>query len=286
MRVGFVGLGVMGAPMAGNLLRAGHDVAVWARRREAAQPLVERGARFCATPAALAADAEVLFTVVTAGSDVEAVVCGADGMAAGARAGTVIVDHSTIAPAAARAIAARLAERGIDFLDAPVSGGGAGAQAATLSIMVGGEAAALARVHPLLAALGKTIVHVGPSGAGQVAKACNQLVMVAAIQACAESVRLAAAHGLDFGRLLPALAAGSAGSRVLDVFGARMAARDFAAGVAARLHHKDFALLMYAAALAGAPLPVGAQVGQQLNSLMAHAWGDDDSASLLKVLEA
>jgi 2-hydroxy-3-oxopropionate reductase len=119
-----------------------------------------------------------------------------------------------------------------------------------------------------------------------VAKACNQLVMVAAIQACAESVRLAAAHGLDFGRLLPALAAGSAGSRVLDVFGARMAARDFAAGVAARLHHKDFALLMYAAALAGAPLPVGAQVGQQLNSRMAHAWGDDVSASLLKVLEA
>jgi len=286
MKVGFVGLGVMGAPMAANLLRAGHEVAIWARRREAAAPLMELGARFCATPATLAADAEALFTVVTGGGDVEGVIFGADGMAAGARAGTVIVDHSTIAPATARAIAARLKKHGIDFLDAPVSGGGAGAQAATLSIMVGGEAAALARVRPLLAALGKTIVHVGPSGAGQVTKACNQLVMVATIQACAESARLAAAHGIDFGRLLPALAAGSAGSRVLDVFGARMAARDFAAGVAARLHHKDFALLMDAAARAGTPLPVAAQVGQQLNSLMAHGWGDDDSAGLLRVLEA
>lgn len=286
MRVGFVGLGVMGAPMAANLLRAGHEVAVWARRVESAQPLIARGAQFAATPAALSARAEAVFTVVTADADVEAVVCGDHGLLQGVRPGTVIVDHSTIAPATARVIAARLAARGVDFLDAPVSGGGAGAQAATLSIMVGGEAAALERVRPLLEALGRTIVHVGPSGAGQVAKACNQMVMVAAIQACAESARLAAAHGLDFGALRAALAAGSAGSRVLDFFGAKMAARDFAAGVAARLHHKDFGLLLDAAARAGAPLPVAAQVGQQLNSLMAHGWGDDDSASLLRVLEA
>ena len=286
MKIGFVGLGVMGAPMAANLLRAGHEVAVWARRRAAADMLVAQGARFCETPAALARAADTLFTVVTSGSDVEEVVFGRDGLAQGARAGTVIVDHSTIAPATARSIAQRLRAQGVDFLDAPASGGGAGARAATLSIMVGGEAAALDKVRPLLAALGKTIVHVGASGAGQVAKACNQMVMVATIQACAEAARLAAAHGLDFERVRGALAGGSAASRVLDVFGARMAARDFAAGVEARLHHKDYALLMGAAGAAGAPLPISAQVWQQLNSLMAHGWGRDDSASLLRVLEA
>lgn len=286
MKVGFIGLGVMGAPMAANLLRAGHEVAVWARRPAAADELVAQGARLLPTPAALAREADALFTVVTSGGDVEEVVFGPEGFAAGARAGTVVVDHSTIAPATARSIARRLAAQDVDFLDAPVSGGGAGARSATLSIMVGGEAAALERVRPLLDALGKTVVHVGPSGAGQVAKACNQMVMVAAIQACAEAARLAAAHGLDFGCVRAALADGSAASRVLDVFGARMAARDFVSGVEARLHHKDYALLMGAAAAAGAPLPVSAQVWQQLNSLMAHGWGRDDSAGLLRVLEA
>jgi 2-hydroxy-3-oxopropionate reductase len=152
--------------------------------------------------------------------------------------------------------------------------------------MAGGSATALDRVRPLLAVLGKTIVHVGASGAGQVAKACNQMVMVAAIEACAEAARLATAHGLDFGRVRAALLAGSAGSRVLDVFGGRMAARDFAAGVEARLHHKDYAIFMDAAARAGCPLPVSAQVWQQLNTLMAQGWGRDDTASLLRVLEA
>lgn len=286
MKVGVIGLGVMGAPMVANLRRAGHDVCVWARRRAAADAMVAQGAVFRETPAALAHEADVTFTVVTSGEDVEAIVFGPDGLAQGARAGSVIVDHSTIAPVTARSIARRLAAQGVDFLDAPVSGGGAGARAATLAIMVGGEAAALERVRPLLAALGKTIVHVGASGAGQVAKACNQMVMVATIQACAEAARLAAAHGLDFERVRTALAGGSAASRVLDVFGARMAARDFAAGVEARLHHKDYALLMGAAGAAGAPLPVSAQVWQQLNSLMAHGWGRDDSAGLLRVLEA
>jgi 2-hydroxy-3-oxopropionate reductase len=179
-----------------------------------------------------------------------------------------------------------LHEHGIDFLDAPVSGGSVGARDATLAIMAGGSATALDRVRPLLAVLGKTIVHVGASGAGQVAKACNQMVMVAAIEACAEAARLATAHGLDFGRVRAALLAGSAGSRVLDVFGGRMAARDFAAGVEARLHHKDYAIFMDAAARAGCPLPVSAQVWQQLNTLMAQGWGRDDTASLLRVLEA
>jgi 2-hydroxy-3-oxopropionate reductase len=185
----------------------------------------------------------------------------------------------------ARRLAARLAAAGAAYLDAPVSGGGVGARDATLSIMVGGEAAALERVRPLLAQLGRTIVHVGASGAGQVAKLCNQMVMVAAIEAGAEAARLAAAHGLDFSLVRQALQAGSAASRVLDVFGGRMAARDFAAGVEARLHHKDYAIVMDAAARAGVALPVAAAVGQQLNALMGRGWGRHDSAALLRVLE-
>jgi 2-hydroxy-3-oxopropionate reductase len=285
MKLGFIGLGVMGGPMAAHLLRAGHELGVWARRAEAAQALVDAGACRFQTPAALAAAADVVFIAVMASADVEQVVLGVDGLSQGARPGSVIVDHSTIAPAAARNIAARLDERGVYFLDAPVSGGGVGAQNATLAIMVGGEARALDKVRPLLDLLGKTIVHVGASGAGQVAKACNQMTMVAAIQACAEAARLAAAHGIDFGRVRNAMMAGSAASRVLDVFGGKMARRDFGAGVEARLHHKDYGIFMDAAAREGCPLPVSAQVWQQLNALMARGLGRGDTAGLLRLLE-
>lgn len=286
MKLGFVGLGVIGRPLAEHLLRAGHDLGVWARRAEAAQPLVAAGAALFPTPAALAAHAEIVFTVVTGSADVEQLALGPDGFIEGAPRGATIVDHSTIAPDAARKIAARLAGRGVDFLDAPVSGGGAGAQAGTLAVMVGGETAALDRVRPLLDLYAKTVVHVGASGAGQVAKACNQMTMVATIQACAEAARLAAAHGVDFGRLRGPLSRGSAASRVLEVFGDRMARRDFAAGVEARLHHKDYAIVMDAAARVGCPLPVAAAVSQQLNALMARGMGRDDTAGLLRLLEA
>jgi 2-hydroxy-3-oxopropionate reductase len=151
--------------------------------------------------------------------------------------------------------------------------------------MAGGEAAVLERVRPLLDCLGKRIVHVGPNGAGQVAKACNQMIMVAAIQAAAEAMRLAAAAGVDCAKVKQALAGGSAASRVLDVMGERMVRRDFAAGIEARLHHKDFGLVLEAARLSGVPVPLAAVVGQQLNALMAQGWGRDDTASLLRVLE-
>jgi 2-hydroxy-3-oxopropionate reductase len=285
VKVGFIGLGVMGLPMAGHLLRAGHDLTVWARRGGSAQVLQAAGARLAASPRELAKETEVVFTMVTGSADVAGLVFGEDGLAAGAVPGSVIVDCSTIAPAVARDLAGRLAAQGVGFLDAPVSGGGLGAANASLAIMVGGAAEHLAKVRPLLALLGKTIVHVGPSGAGQVAKACNQLAMVAAIEACAEAARLAAAHGIEFGRVCTALAGGSAGSRVLEFFGGKMAARDFAAGVEARLHHKDFGTLLAEAHGVGAPLPVAAQVAQQLNALMALGLGGDDSASLLRVLE-
>ena len=285
MKVGFIGLGAMGRPMALHLLEAGHELSVYARRAEAAQPLVDAGATRRATPAEVAAASDVVFTMVTTGADVEAVALGEGGIIQGARAGTVLVDMGTIPPDTARRIAARLAERGIEAIDAPVSGGEVGARNATLAIMAGGKAEVLARVRPLLEKLGRTLVHVGPSGAGQVAKACNQMIMVSCIESVAEAMLLAQRAGADPEKVRQALAGGSAGSRVLEVFGAKMTARDFKAGVEARLHHKDFGILLNEAVSLGAPLPVAAQVWQQLNALMAQGRGREDTSVLLKVLE-
>jgi 2-hydroxy-3-oxopropionate reductase len=285
MKVGFIGLGAMGRPMALHLLEAGHELSVYARRAEAAQPLVDAGATRRATPAEVAAASEVVFTMVTTGADVEAVALGEGGILHGAKPGTVLVDMGTIPPDTARRIAAKLAERGIEAIDAPVSGGEVGARNATLAIMAGGKAEVLARVRPLLEKLGKTLVHVGPSGAGQVAKACNQMIMVSCIEAVAEAMLLAQRAGADPEKVRLALAGGSAGSRVLEVFGAKMTARDFKAGVEARLHHKDFGILLNEAVSLGAPLPVAAQVWQQLNALMAQGRGREDTSVLLKVLE-
>lgn len=289
MKLGFIGLGAMGHPLAGHLLRAGHALAVWSRRPEAAAPLLAAGAQVCASPVEVARHATIVFTMVTGSDDVAAVVLGDQGLihgcvAAGGQFST-LVDMSTIAPATARHIARSLDERGVRMLDAPVSGGVTAAVGAALAIMVGGPAETLELVRPLFDLLGKTIVHVGENGAGQVAKACNQMVMVAAIEAGAEAMRLAAASGVDPAKVRQALLAGSAGSRVLEVFGARMVNRDFQAGVEARLHHKDFGILLDEAHRLGCPLPVAAVVGQQLNSLMAHGWGRHDSASLLRVVE-
>lgn len=285
MKVGFIGLGAMGRPMAEHLLRAGHDLAVWARRADSAAPLVAQGALVCATPAELGRRSEVVFTIITSSVDVEGVALGPDGLGGGMAPGSVVVDCSTIAPDVARRIGAALGVRGIHFIDAPVSGGTVGAQDAILAIMAGGDGAVLDRVRPLLACLGKRIVHVGPQGAGQVAKACNQMIMVAAIEAAAEALRLATVSGVDAGKVRQALAGGSAASRVLDVMGQRMVDRDFTAGIEARLHHKDFGLVLEAARRAGVPTPLTAQVAQQLNALMAAGWGRDDTSSLLRVLE-
>lgn len=285
MQLGFIGLGAMGRPMAGHLLCAGHELAIWARRPEAAQSLIETGAVLCATPADVARRAQVVFTVVTSGADVESIVFGPQGLNEGFSAGSILVDMSTIAPGTACSIAERLARRDVDMLDAPVSGGEQGAIAGTLAVMVGGAANVFERVRSLFEVLGNTLVHVGANGAGQVAKACNQMIMVGAIAAVAEALRLGAAAGVDPARVRQSLAGGSAGSRVLEVMGARMVTRDFAAGVEARLHHKDYQMLMGEAHRLGIPLPVSGQVWQQLNTLMAHGWGRSDTAALLRVLE-
>ena len=283
MKVGFIGLGAMGRPMALHLQRAGHELFVWARRPQSAAGLP---ATRCATPAELGRHCDVVFTVVTSSADVESIALGADGLCEGMAAGTVLVDCSTIAPESARHIASELTKRGIDMLDAPVSGGEQGAINATLAIMAGGEAAVLERVRPLLECLGQRIVHIGPNGAGQVAKACNQIIMVAAIEAAAEAMHLAAASGVDCAKVRQALSGGSAASRVLEVMGERMVKRDFSAGIDARLHHKDYGLVLEAARKSGVPMALTATVGQQLNALMALGFGRDDTASLLRVLEA
>ena len=282
MKVGFIGLGAMGRPMALHVHRAGHELAVWARRSESIGDLP---ARVCATPAELGHCCEVVFTVITSSADVESVALGENSLSEGMARGSVLVDCSTIAPDVARRIAERLGAKGIHMLDAPVSGGEQGAIDATLAIMAGGDAEVLERVRPLLECLGQRIVHVGPHGAGQVAKACNQMIMVAAIQATAEAMRLASASGVDRALVKAALAGGSAGSRVLEVMGERMVKSDYAAGIEARLHHKDFGLVLEATRRVGVPTPLAAVVGQQLNALMAQGWGRDDTASLLRVLE-
>lgn len=286
MRLAFIGLGVMGRPMASHLRCAGHELAVFARRREAMEPLVALGARAGSSPADAAAGADVVFSMVTGGDDVQQIALGERGLVHGAARGSVFVDMSTIAASRARAIASGLDAAGIAMLDAPVSGGERGAREATLSIMVGGDAAVFARVEPLLRLLGRTVVHVGGHGAGQVAKACNQMVLCAAIEAAAEAARLAAANGVDFARVHSALLQGAAGSRALELFGAKMVSRDFSAGVQARLHHKDMGIVLDEAVRLGLPMPVAAGVWQQLNALMAAGWGMDDTSSLLKVGEA
>jgi len=284
--IGFVGLGNMGRAMVDHLMAGGHALRVHARRAEAMQPFVARGATACGSPAEAARGAAVVFTNVTATADVEQVLFGPGGVIEGAEPGTIVIDHGTISAAATRGFATRLAEQGIDLLDCPVSGGVKGAQAATLSIMVGGRPEVLERVRPLLQLLGKTITHCGGHGAGQVVKACNQIVQVVNIQGIAEAMLFSRANGVEPQTMLAAISAGFAGSRMLDLMGPKMAGRDFAAGIEARLHHKDYGLIVDMARESHLAMPAVALVAQQLNALMSNGWGTQDTSALLKVLEA
>jgi 2-hydroxy-3-oxopropionate reductase len=288
MNLGFIGLGTMGTPMATHLIQAGHAMTVWARREASAAPLVAAGAHLAGSPREVGAAAEVVFTMVTTSADSEAVILGADGregIAHGLPAGGMIVDMATIAPGAARRIAQALAARGIDYVDAPVSGGPQGAREATLSIMAGGTPEAFARARPLLEKLGRSLQHMGASGAGQVTKACNQLALCVTAQGVAEALTLAAANGLDPVRVREVMAGGVAASRVLDLFGTRMATRDFGPGIDARFYHKDVGIVLELAQEMGLPLPAAALVKQQINALMGAGQGEQDFSALITVLE-
>ncbi len=285
MNVGFIGLGAMGLPMAANLARGGHALAVWARRPAAAAALVRNGATLCASAADVAARSDVVFTMVMAGSDVEAVVLGPDGVLQGARPGMVLVDCSTIDPATTRRVAARLLARGVDMLDAPVSGGLPGAAGGTLSIMVGGREAVYERLRPVLGCIGTTLVYIGPSGAGSVAKAANQLALVVTIQGVAEAIALAAANGVDIAPVLQAMSTGMAGGHMLEIIGPRMLARQFEMGIDASLHYKDANIVLACAEASHTPVPAVALAAQAFNALTARPGVRWDSAALRLVLE-
>ena len=282
MKIGFIGLGAMGRPMVRRLIAAGHQVYVWARRPEALAGVT--GVEICCSPAELAAACPVTFSIVTRDSDVEAVLFGDEGLGEGVGAHSLHIDMSTIAPDSARRFAAGLKVRGAHFLDAPVSGGPTGAEAGTLAIMAGGKAEDIERARPLLTALGQRIVHVGPVGAGQVAKACNQMVMVASIEAAAEALALADRAGLELARVRQAIMGGAGGSRVMEVFGLRMVEKRYDNGVESRLHHKDFGIALDAAHRMNLGLPLAALVWERLNVLQASGGAHDDTASLFRLL--
>lgn len=284
-RLGFVGLGAMGRPMALNLIKAGHPMTVYARRLEALAPLTAAGARAVGSSAEVAKAADVVFTMVTTSADSEEVTLGARGIAEGARAGLVVVDMATISPLVTRRIAQALEARGAEHLDAPVSGGPQGAQAATLSIMAGGKQQVFERIKPLFECLGKTILHMGEHGAGQVTKACNQLLLTVTAQGTAEALALARRCGLDPARVRDALLGGFAASRVLELFGQRMVERNFGPGIDARFYHKDVAIALELAQDAGLPLPAAAIVKQQINALMGAGEGTADFSVLIRAIE-
>jgi len=285
MNVGFIGLGVMGRHMAGHLLRGGHALGVYARRAASAEPLVAAGAKAYATPAALAASCDMVFTIVTASSDFEQVTLGPDGLIHGLKPGSVVVDMETISPAVAREVAKSLEKKGIDMLDAPVSGGPMGAEQATLSIMVGGKPAVFERVKPLFACMGKSVLHMGDSGAGQVTKACNQLALLMNAQGVAEALHLAQRLGADPAKVREVMLGGIASSRVLEVFGKRMVEHNFDNGIDTRLYHKDLGIVLDLAHQMKIASPGAALVMQQINALMGQDKGRQDLGSLITLLE-
>lgn len=284
--VGFIGLGVMGRPMALNLIKGGYRLRVYGRRQETVDPLVAAGAAACASPEEVARESDIVFTMVTTTQDVLEVVLGERGVLAGARPGSVAVDMGTISPAATRQIAGRLAAAGVDALDAPVSGGGTGAKNGTLSIMVGGKPEAFDRVKPLFSCMGTNIVHIGPSGAGQVAKACNQIVMLTTLLGLAEAFTFAHRTGLDPERVYASLAGGAADCRIREVLGKRMVERNYAPGIEARLHYKDIQIALTEAHALGMALPGTALVTQMFNALIGRGGGNQDSSQLWEVIDA
>ncbi|NJL87942.1 MAG: NAD(P)-dependent oxidoreductase [Leptolyngbyaceae cyanobacterium SM1_1_3] len=282
MKVAFIGLGTMGAPMAMNLLKAGHEVTVHNRTREREKPLVDAGAKGAASPKAAAAGSEIIITCVSDTADVEAVLVGNDGVIYGASARAIAVDMSTISPTATRQIAEKLSQQEIHLVDAPVSGGSEGAQQGTLSIMVGGEAADVEQVRPVLGAMGKTITHVGPIGAGQVTKAINQIIVAGTYWSVAEGIAVGLKAGLDMAKVVQAVGGGAAGSWGLAHRSGNMINNEYPLGFRVRLHRKDLLIALEAARELGVTLPVAAYVEQIETGLMARGYGDEDVSAIAR----
>jgi 2-hydroxy-3-oxopropionate reductase len=283
--VAFIGLGIMGAPMAGHLIDAGYRVVGYNRSRPKLDRLVEKGASPADSAADAVRDADVAITMVPDSPDVEAVTLGEDGIYPAAKPGLLHIDCSTIRPDVARQVAEAGARRGIRVVDAPVSGGEAGASEGSLSIMVGGAEQDVAAAMPYLNVMGKTIVHVGPAGAGQTVKAANQLIVAGNIQLVAEALVFLEAHGVDTEAATEVLGGGLAGSAVLARKAATMRAREFAPGFRIELHHKDLGIVTTAAREAGVAIPLGAAVAQLVGALRSQGHGGLDHSALLLLVE-
>jgi 2-hydroxy-3-oxopropionate reductase len=285
MNIGFIGLGLMGRPLALHLAKAGHTLHLWARRPASLEPFKTVGAHAHVSAAEVAKHAEIVITMVADAPDVREVCLGENGLSAGAKRGLIIVDMSTINPNAAREIGAELAAKSIEFLDAPVSGGEVGAINAALTIMVGGKPEAFEKVKPLFEKMGKSITLIGASGAGQVAKACNQILTGVGVMAVAEAFNFAAKNEVDVAKVREALMGGFAYSKILENHGQRMLDRNFKPGFKAWMHQKDLRIVMEEAHRLGLMLPSAAATAQLFNAMVGSGMGEEDSIAALKLLE-
>ncbi|MBV9788529.1 MAG: NAD(P)-dependent oxidoreductase [Chloroflexi bacterium] len=284
-RIGFIGLGIMGRGMAHNLLKAGFELRVWNRTASRADELVQAGAIAAATPAELAAQSDVVIVCVSDTPDVVGVVLGEQGVIGGAQSGALVIDMSTISPQVTQEIAAKLGDKGVHMLDAPVSGGSEGAARGTLSIMVGGDAAQLERAMPLLQAMGKTITHVGGHGSGQTVKLVNQILVVGNALAMSEALLFAQAGGVDLQRAFDAVSQGAAGSWMLSNRGPQILARDWRPGFTIDLQQKDLRLVLAAADQMGVPVLATGLISNLYRTLQARDLGSEGNHALIKALE-
>lgn len=284
-RLGFIGLGIMGKPMAHNLLQAGYRLTVYNRSRSPMDELAAAGAAQADSPQAVAENSDVVLSCVSDSPDVEAIALGTHGLIHGVRPGMLYIDMSTIAPATARKVFGAMQAKGVEMLDAPVSGGDIGAQQGTLSIMVGGDEPAFERALPILQVLGKNIVHVGSTGAGQVTKACNQIVVSVTAQAVAEALMLAEQSGVDPAKVRAALLGGFAASRVLEVHGQRMLEGNYAPGFKLDLLRKDLNIVLQTAREEHLPLLAAAQVTSLIDALLAQGEGNLDTAAIALIYQ-
>jgi 2-hydroxy-3-oxopropionate reductase len=284
-KVGFVGLGIMGAAMAGNLLEAEHELVVHNRTRTKAEQLISYGARVADSPRELAEVSDIIITMLPGPPEVEEVVAGEGGLLEGAAEGSLIVEMSTSSPLLARQLAHTARERGVRMLDGPVSGGDVGARDGTLSIMVGGEDEDFERARPLFEVMGETVVHVGGVGAGQVVKACNQIVVALVIEAVAEALVLGSKAGVAPDRVVEVLSGGLAANKVLDIKGEKFLSRDFTPGGKVEYHRKDLGIALAVGREYGVTLPVTALVDQMFGVLEAKGRGGWDHSALLNLIE-
>jgi 2-hydroxy-3-oxopropionate reductase len=283
--IGFIGLGIMGKPMARNLLKERHVLKIYNRSRGAVDELSREGAQPMTNAKEVAESSDIIITMLPDSPDVELVYGGEQGIFAGAKSGSLLIDMSSISPVVARRVAAEAEKRGCDMLDAPVSGGEAGAIGATLSIMIGGKASAVARAMPLFQTLGKNIVHVGDSGAGQVTKAANQMVVGTTIAIVGEALVLAKKAGVDPAKVRQALLGGFAQSKILEAHGQKMLERNFKPGFRIRLHEKDMKIALATGSEYGVPLMVSGVVAQMMTAIKGMELADLDHSALVKLIE-